>query len=357
MKGFPMLNETLEYKQYVTKSEILYVSGKNEEKLYSIFKMIPRALTIIARHELEEKKYWDTKDLKKRKEIRNDVTKTLSSWCFDETSEKFDVTLIQQIDYDEKLIPAIQKKNSPDSWASGNIYSPLGYTYPNIYALNFPRVIRTAITLGPLKGMRLSCNKKLFEDLYKDTESEDADLNISLESKEKDPETGKVIWKKLKRQKEKGEQAFICETGENKGNLSQRAKEPVCRLFKLIAAYLLACNQDETKSDKTEENLYDSTYLNLPLIGKWLDYAEPFRTKYYYKGELIFNRDKNNNKLWTMNTNFRKEYDLKIEEFDYSHFYDSNNNQPPAITGDRCYIYDLKDELLFPSPHYFINTN
>ncbi len=73
-----MLDERWEYKQYTTEGTLL--NDNNYEKGFS------HALTIIARHELEEKNYWEI-SREEKKNVREEVYKTLQTWCFEEKAD------------------------------------------------------------------------------------------------------------------------------------------------------------------------------------------------------------------------------------------------------------------------------
>ena len=316
-----MLNEIVEYQQYVNPGERLKVGGKKEHRLNRLTRYIPRALTVIARHELMVNEYWNTSDREKKKIIREDVMNTLYDWCFKDTAEGMNATLAK-LTGDRELYEKLRgQKSKKGSWASTDIYSPLCYKDPNIYSCNLARIVYSAVSEGPLKTRCLSCNRKFFEDLYDELDSEDAVLNALTDHKP------------LKRKRDEKEHAIISRTGKNAGNLNLNAAGNFRRLLQFLAAYLIGSEQAGDPSVPV--------YINLVVLAKWMDVDKATRTVYLYKNSPVFVKDDSGK--WKMNDDFRKDYDIRLEEYD-----PSKMKRLSVADNDRCYAYELPDGLLFP---------
>lgn len=316
-----MLNEIVEYQQYVNPGERLKVGGKKEHRLNRLTRYIPRALTVIARHELMVNEYWNTSDREKKKIIREDVMNTLYDWCFKDTAEGMNA-ILAKLTGDRELYEKLRdQKSKKGSWASTDIYSPLCYKDPNIYSCNLARIVYSAVSEGPLKTRCLSCNRKFFEDLYDELDSEDAVLNALTDHKP------------LKRKRDEKEHAIISRTGKNAGNLNLNAAGNFRRLLQFLAAYLIGSEQAGDPSVPV--------YINLVVLAKWMDVDKATRTVYLYKDSPVFVKDDSGK--WKMNDDFRKDYDIRLEEYD-----PSKMKRLSVADNDRCYVYELPDGLLFP---------
>lgn len=316
-----MLNEIVEYGQYVNPGERLKAGGKKEYRLRRLTQQVPRALTIIARHELMVRNYWNTADRKAKKKIREEVTDILYDWCFEDTAKGMNATLATQTGDRELYVILRDQKSKKSSWASTDIYLPLNFRDPNIYSCNLARIVCNAVQEGPLKTRRLSIKRKFFEDLYDDLDSEDAVLNAVTDHVP------------LKRKRGEKEHAIISRTGKNAGKLNLNVAGTFRRLMQFSAACLLGSGQKEDTSDPVS--------VNLVVLAGWMGVDKATRTVYVYKGSPVFVKEESGK--WKMNEDFRKDYDIRIEEYDPSEM-----NSLPLEDGDRCYVYDLPEGLLFP---------
>ncbi|MCR4686743.1 MAG: hypothetical protein K5659_04175 [Lachnospiraceae bacterium] len=300
-----MLDEKWEYTQYTTNSAFL--NGNNYKN-----GMI-HALTVIARHELEEKKYWQVSDKKKRESIRKEVYETLKIWCFKEEADNM-ITLFGHIKETEKqdnFNTFIDNLNDEKHLLSPDIYAPVY----NINKASFLRIIADAISLGPLSARRISCNKKLFEDLYIG--------RITHIGDEKDTPCVKVI----------------CNTKEKSLTTSKRTVSQTNKLFQIISIYMSVCDPTGaygepvyfTKMEIDHLDLGNKSYLYK--YRKSLLYCDRINSRASKKGKR--------NKAWIISKDFIDHYEIKLEPF--------VEKKKEFTKGDRCYIYESNGEIEFPS--------
>lgn len=347
-----MLNEILEYEQYTDPGHKKRLSAKliTDKGLAGV----PRALTIIARKELDDRNYWKEKKPENRKIIRYEVTDALKRWCFEDN----EMSLLQRInipepkkntnetdeEYEtkkeklsnnitEKTIKSLEVKKQPNSWSSEDIYFPLNFRTPNIYAVNFPRIMSSAISCGPLKQYMLVCNKVFFEDLYTNRF-----FSVSIDNKDK-----KVI------------PVFTKKNDPVKGKLIDNYRDHIERLLKLIAIYMynLSVNHD----GKTP------VYIGSGEAANWMEYPSfcigNHSTTFYYKYN---NMDEhipvfeNRYGFWEMNKIIENKYGFMTEEYKEKKEEEKENGyRTMDKKNNRCMIYDLKDGLRYPGYEEFSN--
>ena len=323
-----MINEILEYEQYT--------NPNYQKRLLSelIIKKnmagIPRALMIIARKELADRNYWKNKDPEERKQIREEVTEVLKKWCFgdDEKSLINRITLPEtEIDEkEEKILKKLEKKKDEKSWSSDNIYHPLKFKDPNIFAVNFPRIISAAISYGPkngtLKQYYLCCDKQFFDDLYLNRLFS---VSVNKNANKEIPE---------------------CKLN---GELKENYSVYIERLLKLIAVYIYTLNINNDGNS--------NVYIGSAETANWMDYSAfcigNHSTTFYFKKDdnseyiPIF---ENQYGCWEMNSIILKRYNFEIKE--YSDEIEKKKGKAGYKTIDkkknRCNIYDLEDGLKYP---------
>ena len=348
-----MLNEILEYLQYTD-------PGHKKRLLAKLitdkgFAGVPRALTIIARKELEDRNYWKEKSPEKRKSIRQDVRKVLEKWCFEdnensllqrinipepvkkktETDKKYKARLKKQIKITkEKIKTDLEDKKRPVSWASKDIYLPLNFSTPNITAVNFPRIISGAISDGPLKHYMLICDMRFFEDLY---------INRLFSASSKKEEDKKTI------------PVFTKNNDPEAGTLTKNYREYIERFLKLIAVYMYTSKASQEESTKV--------YIGSGEAANWMDYA-PFclgnhSTTFYFKNEEdgkdipVFS---NRYSRWEMNRKILKRYGFEITEYKEVNKKNNKNEKkkgkelPKTIDEEKkiCLVMDLEEGLRYP---------
>ena len=310
-----MLDERWEYKQYTTESTLL--NDNNYEKGFS------HALTIIARHELEERDYWEISREEKKK-AREEVYKTLQIWCFEEKCD-YMTTLFGHIKDTKKqkqFDDFIKKYNTERSLLSPDIYNP---AY-NLNKASFLRIIANAISLGPLKVKKLGCNRQLFDDLY----------------------SGRIIFVG-----DKNEVPCLKVLYDKKTKTVAPREDNIPRtkiLFQIISSYLSVCELTEAygeplylnKIEIDHMNMGNKSYLykyyevihtNVPGLTIPLSYSSEINTRKAKKGKR--------EKAWIVKNNFLDYYEIKTEPYD--------GKEKEFIKENRCYIYEINGEIEFPS--------
>ena len=314
-----MLDEKWEYEQYISESNLI-----NADNYKECFR---HALTIIARHELEENNYWDI-TRKEKKKVREEVTKTLSTWFSEEKADNM-VTLYGHIKdkVDRKSFEKFKKDyNKKYPIDSPDIYAPIN----NLENASFRRIIADAISLNCLRKRRISCDIKLFEDLY-------AGRIIHVDGNKKKPCLKVVFDKKTK-------QARISKEKNTGKDSIARAK----RLFKVIAFYLTSFESTEPNGESV---YFNKIYTNI--LNENEQYKKGFEYKYYkkihgieFESTICYRSDqKGKKKGWVVNKDFLDYYNVKLEEYDESQIIFSKGNQ--------CYIYEKDGEILFPGIDLF----
>ena len=187
-----MLNEFLEYDQYMgqIRSRInpSLVSTKNGAG-------IPRALWIIARHELGERNYWDDRKLIEsnrgkdtdlayiRRNIRNEVMEKMKEWYADGSKlEEFYIDYCCKGAGDQSLEKwqafidpkrkmwekkwEIESQTDGESQTESEIKTIFSLLSPNLEnATNLTRILCEAICAGPLQNRYVVCNKSFVDAL------------------------------------------------------------------------------------------------------------------------------------------------------------------------------------------------
>ena len=324
-----MLDERWEYKQYTTEGTLL--NDNNYEKVFS------HALTIIARHELEERNYWEISREEKKK-AREEVYKILQTWCFEEKAENMTTLFghIKDTKKQEQFKKFIKKYNKERALLSTDIYNP----FYNLNKASFLRIIADAVSLGPLQIKRLSCNKELFNDLalgcikYTDEKGTRPCLGIN--------------------QFDNNSKTF---------NVRENTIDRTEKLFQIIAAYMVACeptasygnpvylNKIETDSLHLGNKSYRYSYTldfhklinseiqiieeNRAVFNFIPDYKNPNRNISRKINERIAKKG-TRTKQWLIKKEFTDDYDIKLEPADKEE------------ETDKCYIYQTDGILQTP---------
>ena len=267
-----MLNEKLEYKQYMDYPEKrltrIYTTKKDKIK----FVGIKRPLSIIARGLLEAKGYWDKEDKKTREEkkiIREEVLSELGKSC----SKIMEKTILCKMPNSKKDIDNWQKKWNED------IYSPIETANPQkesrstvLKWTNFKRILCEAILQGPLKERYLVCNISLLEDIMLNEKFS----YFSQSKKDKREETDGlvILFRKNSENSKNSKNSKSSKSSKNSQNNEDSDKNiNFCnRLFKLVIASLLKEGNNEITKDD---------------IINWMGAKSKshFPPKFYYKAD------------------------------------------------------------------------